>query len=126
MRSALQLIAAVALVAMPTLALPHPGGLNAEGCHNNRKTGEYHCHRESRAGTRSSDAPRQSFAPPVAPRAAAARSPAAPKRVLPVPHPFAVAIPVMLRGWTGTMMAWDASDVSQVAPEQFVYGLPCK
>jgi hypothetical protein len=22
----------------------HPGGLNAEGCHNNRKTGEYHCH----------------------------------------------------------------------------------
>lgn len=23
----------------------HPGGLNAEGCHNNRKTGEYHCHR---------------------------------------------------------------------------------
>ena len=23
----------------------HPGGLNSEGCHNNRKTGEYHCHR---------------------------------------------------------------------------------
>lgn len=22
----------------------HPGGLNAQGCHNNRKTGEYHCH----------------------------------------------------------------------------------
>ena len=30
---------------MPTLA--HPGGLNAEGCHNNRKTGGYHCHRGS-------------------------------------------------------------------------------
>jgi hypothetical protein len=26
-------------------ATAHPGGLNAEGCHNNRKTGEYHCHR---------------------------------------------------------------------------------
>lgn len=26
-------------------ALAHPGGLNAEGCHNNRKTGGYHCHR---------------------------------------------------------------------------------
>ncbi|MGE0666921.1 MAG: excalibur calcium-binding domain-containing protein [Sphingomonadales bacterium] len=26
-------------------AQAHPGGLNAEGCHNNRKTGEYHCHR---------------------------------------------------------------------------------
>lgn len=23
----------------------HPGGLNADGCHNNRKTGGYHCHR---------------------------------------------------------------------------------
>ena len=22
----------------------HGGGLNAEGCHNNRKTGDYHCH----------------------------------------------------------------------------------
>ena len=28
-------------------AFAHPGGLNAEGCHNNRKTGEYHCHRGS-------------------------------------------------------------------------------
>jgi hypothetical protein len=26
-------------------ALAHGGGLNAEGCHNNRKTGDYHCHR---------------------------------------------------------------------------------
>jgi hypothetical protein len=22
----------------------HPGGLNAEGCHHNRRTGDYHCH----------------------------------------------------------------------------------
>ncbi len=22
----------------------HPGGTNADGCHTNRKTGEYHCH----------------------------------------------------------------------------------
>ena len=28
----------------------HPGGLNAEGCHNNRKTGGYHCHRGAAAG----------------------------------------------------------------------------
>jgi len=26
-------------------ASAHGGGLNAEGCHTNRKTGEYHCHR---------------------------------------------------------------------------------
>ena len=25
----------------------HSGGLNAAGCHNNRKTGGYHCHRSS-------------------------------------------------------------------------------
>jgi len=23
----------------------HGGGLNSDGCHNNRKTGDYHCHR---------------------------------------------------------------------------------
>lgn len=28
-------------------AAAHPGGLNAEGCHTNRKTGDYHCHRSS-------------------------------------------------------------------------------
>ncbi len=27
----------------------HPGGLNAQGCHNNRKTGDYHCHDGSSA-----------------------------------------------------------------------------
>lgn len=30
----------------------HSGGLNAEGCHNNRKTGEYHCHRSKAAPSR--------------------------------------------------------------------------
>jgi hypothetical protein len=29
----------------PILVWAHGGGLNAEGCHNNRKTGDYHCHR---------------------------------------------------------------------------------
>ena len=33
----------VVLPAVPTSA--HPGGLDASGCHHNRKTGEYHCHR---------------------------------------------------------------------------------
>ncbi len=28
----------------------HGGGLNAEGCHNDRKNGGYHCHRGSPAG----------------------------------------------------------------------------
>ena len=29
-----------------TALFPHGGGLNSEGCHNNRKTGDYHCHRK--------------------------------------------------------------------------------
>uniref|UniRef100_UPI0040489E83 YHYH domain-containing protein n=1 Tax=Limnohabitans sp. TaxID=1907725 RepID=UPI0040489E83 len=29
----------------PGIALAHGGGLDSSGCHNNRKTGDYHCHR---------------------------------------------------------------------------------
>lgn len=32
------------LLAGPVASHAHPGGLNREGCHNNRKTGDYHCH----------------------------------------------------------------------------------
>ena len=31
-------------------AYPHGGGLDAYGCHNNRKAGGYHCHRGALAG----------------------------------------------------------------------------
>ena len=45
----------------PSIALAHGGGLNAQGCHNNRRTGDYHCHREgtspARQSTLSSDGP---------------------------------------------------------------------
>jgi hypothetical protein len=37
--------AAVLVCCGPVGVLAHGGGLNAEGCHNNRKTGDYHCHR---------------------------------------------------------------------------------
>lgn len=43
------LTAALLTLPLPTLAVAHPGGLNAEGCHNNRKTGGYHCHRGAQA-----------------------------------------------------------------------------
>lgn len=37
-------------VSVPIIpAAAHPGGLNSEGCHNNRKTNGYHCHRGSNA-----------------------------------------------------------------------------
>ena len=34
---------------IPEIACSHGGGLNAEGCHNNRKTGDFHCHRGNSA-----------------------------------------------------------------------------
>lgn len=37
-----RLMLLVALVSPP--ALGHSGGTNADGCHTNRKTGDYHCH----------------------------------------------------------------------------------
>lgn len=39
------MIAGALLAASPALA--HGGGLNAQGCHTNRKTGDYHCHRSA-------------------------------------------------------------------------------
>lgn len=56
-------LAAIFFLVAPVMALAHPGGLNAEGCHTNRKTGEYHCHRGGASSSRASSAPRQSFAP---------------------------------------------------------------
>lgn len=35
----------------------HPGGLNREGCHNNRQTGDYHCHRGGGGATPANLAP---------------------------------------------------------------------
>lgn len=38
------------LFLVPQLAAAHGGGLDAYGCHNNRKAGGYHCHRGQLAG----------------------------------------------------------------------------
>lgn len=46
-------------IAVPQ-AVAHGGELNAEGCHNNRRNGDYHCHRGG-AGSGSSGASRQSY-----------------------------------------------------------------
>lgn len=46
----------LALAVASDAALAHGGGLNAEGCHTNRKTGDYHCHRGSGAPSGSRNA----------------------------------------------------------------------
>lgn len=37
-------------MAIPAPAIAHGGGLDAYGCHHNRKAGGYHCHRGPLAG----------------------------------------------------------------------------
>ncbi len=41
----MRLLASIVLLVLPLAASAHGGGLNADGCHTNRKTGDYHCHR---------------------------------------------------------------------------------
>ena len=41
--------ALLALLLAPSVVVGHSGGLNAEGCHTNSSTGDYHCHRGSSA-----------------------------------------------------------------------------
>jgi len=48
------LLIAVSLFASQ-LALAHGGGLNSEGCHKEKETGDYHCHRS----TSSANAPQK-------------------------------------------------------------------
>lgn len=45
MKTVLCLVACAALAAFAGPVWAHSGGLNAEGCHNDRKNGGYHCHR---------------------------------------------------------------------------------
>jgi Excalibur calcium-binding domain len=61
------------LLFQPVPAFAHPGGLNAEGCHNNRKTGDYHCHRPGSV-QRAYEAPQRPSGVGYYPNCAAARS----------------------------------------------------
>jgi hypothetical protein len=60
----MRILAGVVLLFAPAaLSVPvwaHPGGLNAQGCHTNRKTGDYHCHR-SGSGSAASTGSQRAF-----------------------------------------------------------------
>jgi len=57
MRTATIITAGLLMLPVPAgPALAHGGGLNAEGCHTNRKTGEYHCHRSPNQSSSRSNA----------------------------------------------------------------------
>ncbi|RZA33147.1 MAG: excalibur calcium-binding domain-containing protein [Lysobacteraceae bacterium] len=64
MKQYVRVLVLAAAGVVPLGASAHGGGLNAEGCHNNRKTGDYHCHRSSaKAPVASSYASAQGLAP---------------------------------------------------------------
>ena len=56
----------VVLLGASSPAAAHSGGLDASGCHTNRKTGDYHCHRAARTPGASAPAPNVA-SPDVAP-----------------------------------------------------------
>lgn len=47
MKNFILVIFAIFAFGSSNLIFAHGGGLNKDGCHNNRKTGEYHCHRSN-------------------------------------------------------------------------------
>lgn len=46
----IRILSATLLLLLPLAVFSHGGGLDAYGCHNNRKQGGYHCHRGINAG----------------------------------------------------------------------------
>ena len=67
-RTVLGGLAALALLMAAADSTAHGGGLNAEGCHNDRKNGGYHCHRAA-----ASPPPANNLAPTRAPSQQRAR-----------------------------------------------------
>ena len=49
------LLVSITLVISCGSAFAHGGGLDASGCHHNRKTGGYHCHRPQRTALQQAD-----------------------------------------------------------------------
>ena len=78
---------------VPAFVAAHPGGLAADGCHNDRKNGGRHCHRAN--ASRNQAVPTTSIAPRREPLG---------------PLPSAGATQVMETISTGTTTAWDANE----------------
>ncbi len=57
----MRLLMGLAWLLAASMVASHGGGLNAQGCHNNRKTVDYRCHGGGAAT--SAPIPRSSFAP---------------------------------------------------------------
>lgn len=45
-----KILIAMTILCFGVLAFAHPGKTDANGCHTNKKTGEYHCHNSKGSG----------------------------------------------------------------------------
>jgi hypothetical protein len=84
--------AAISLVASPSVAYSHGGGLDKYGCHNNRKTGDYHCHRASAIAPSTPPPARQPAVPAgsqVAPSSGTSTAPGPSTAPAKAPDPYA-------------------------------------
>ena len=67
------LLLALFVLTAPVAALAHGGGLDASGCHTNRRTGDYHCHRAPATSAPAAYASPMTRSQPSSPNAFAAR-----------------------------------------------------
>ena len=74
MRFAISLVAASLALASAIPAYAHPGGLNGEGCHNNRRTGDYHCHKPNKSASAAARPVQRASGSSYFPNCAAARA----------------------------------------------------
>jgi hypothetical protein len=63
----MKLCCALALLSACGLAAAHSGGTDAQGCHTNRKTGDYHCHGGKKTAAAAPAAPTAPAAASVTP-----------------------------------------------------------
>jgi hypothetical protein len=56
----------IALLLSWGAALAHSGGTDANGCHTNRKTGDYHCHNSKNKAPQEDQAAKSTAAPKAA------------------------------------------------------------
>jgi len=76
------LVAIVQIAMVPAIGLAHPGGLAADGCHNDRKNGGRHCHGGASRSAAPASRPQRLSGDVYFPNCAAARSAgAAPVRI---------------------------------------------
>lgn len=62
------MVLVLGVLTVPTV-FGHGGGLNAQGCHTNHKTGDYHCHRLASASNVRTEESLPSVVPPSPPNA---------------------------------------------------------